>query len=593
MQQSKSIAIDDDPRGIGVIDAPHNEALPDALPDDAREIGVIDAPHNEALPDALPDDARGTGVIDAPHNEALPDALTLLIELAGSADGLIVWDSAIPASAVTAASVDAARDMATEAGIEVSSAKLARIRTAQLRADDDPAFENATLLVRDPWLRLRLDGWGPVAHRRLADGQVVLVKRLTGERTVLSRLRAAGYTLDTLTCIVTDTPGGHLAAATPLVRTGRADASERTTVEAAPGPPRRPLAPVTAIVPAHNEAGTVLAALASLDAQTVAPERVLVVSDNSTDPTPALVAELEAAGVELIRTVNNNARKSGALNAGIRHLTADGPLAGGSSFVLTMDADTELHPQFLELALSILERSPDVGGLSATCLGRVPPDTSRWGRVVAWFQRAEYCRYAYTRIRTNIHTMSGAGALYRADALDELIDHRGAVFDERPSNLVEDYETTLALRDAGWQCTTNGHCIAYTQLETTVRGLIGQRQRWVRGTVDELRRRGRPDEHTWSSVAQITLGAVALPWVYAWIVYALVIGLTQGTIAPVWLIFSGVIALWQAWTIRPLGWRSMVVAALLLPELAYGLIRSYWFFTAIGRSFIGRSPSWN
>ena len=61
-------------------------------------------------------------------------------------------------------------DEATEAGIEVSSAKLARIRTAQLRADDDPAFENATLLVRDPWLRLRLDGWGPVAHRRLADG---------------------------------------------------------------------------------------------------------------------------------------------------------------------------------------------------------------------------------------------------------------------------------------------------------------------------------------------------------------------------------------------------------------------------------------
>lgn len=545
---------------------------------------------------AIDDDPRGIAVVDAPDNASLPDPLTLLIDLTASADGLIVWDSAIPASAVTAATVDAARDMAIEAGMAPSSARLARIRTAQLRAHDDPTFENATLLVRHPWLRLRLDGWGPVEHRRLADGQVVLVKRLAGERTVLPRLRAAGYELDTLSCIVTDTDGdlgGHLAAATPLVRAPTTIDREDLVRDDSPRLPGRRTAPVTAIVPAHNEAGTVLAALASLDAQTVAPERVLVVSDNSTDPTPALVAELEAAGVELIRTVNNHARKSGALNAGIRHLSVDDGLATDTSFVLTMDADTELHPQFLELAISILERSPELGGLSATCLGRIPADTARWGRIVSWFQRAEYCRYAYTRVRTNIHTMSGAGALYRAEALDALIERRGAVFDERPSNLVEDYETTLALRDAGWQCTTNGHCVAYTQLETTVRGLVRQRQRWVRGTVDELRRRGRPDEHTWSSIAQITLGAVALPWVYAWIVYALVVGLTQGAIAPVWLVFSGVIALWQAWTIRPLGRPSMAVAALLIPELLYGLVRSYWFFTAIGRSFIGRSQSWD
>ena len=544
---------------------------------------------------ALDDDPRGIDVIDAPDDDSLPDALSLLVEIAETADGLIVWDSAIPAAAVTAATVDAARDMAIESGVGEASARLARIRTAQLRAPGDPTFDNATLIVRDPWLRLRLDGWGSVEHRRLADGQVVLVKRLAGERTVLPRLRAAGYELDPLSCVVTDAaPDRHdtrLAAATPLVRTDVATALDPAAAQV-PGRAMRPTAPVTVVVPAHNEARTVLGALASLDAQTVSPHRVLVVSDNSTDPTPSLVAELEAAGVELIRTVNNHARKSGALNAGIRHLTTDRALADDTSFVLTMDADTELHPQFLELALSILERSPDLGGLSATCLGDLPADTSRWGRIVGWFQRAEYCRYAYTRVRTNIHTMSGAGALYRAEALDDLIDLRGAVFDERPSNLVEDYETTLALRDAGWQCTTNAHCIAYTQLETTVRGLVRQRQRWVRGTVDELRRRGRPDRHTWSSIAQIVLGAVALPWVYAWIAYALIIGLTQGAIAPVWLAFSGVIGLWQAWTIRPLGRRSMVVAALLVPELLYGLVRSYWFFTAIGRSFIGRSQSW-
>ena len=541
----------------------------------------------EHSPSIAIDDPRETHGFDA------PDALSLLVEMVGSADGVIVWDSSLPTSAITDASLEAAREMAEAAGVGADSARLARIRTSQLRSPADPDFDHATLIVRDAWLRLRLDGWGPVEHRRTADGEVVLVKRLAGERTVLARLRAAGYDLDDLSCIVTDAggnPDGHLAAATPLVPLV---ADDELPHPAADHTVTKPTAPVVAIIPAHNEAATVRAAVASLESQTVAPRRILVVSDNSTDPTPALVAALDDAGVELIRTVNNDARKSGALNAGLRHLRADTGLSDVTDFVLTMDADTELHPQFLELALHILDDNVELGGLSATCLGRTPEGATRWGRTVAWFQRAEYTRYAYTRVRTNIHTMSGAAALYRSAALDDLIAERGCVFDERPTNLVEDYETTLALRDAGWACTTNGQCIAYTQLETTVRDLVRQRQRWVRGTVDELRRRGRPDEHTWASVVQIALGAVALPWVYAWIVYAVVVGVTAGEIAPVWLAFSGAIALWQAWTIRPLGRRSMLVAGSLIPELVYGLVRSYWFFTAIGRSFIGRSQSWD
>ncbi|MEM7286782.1 MAG: glycosyltransferase family 2 protein [Actinomycetota bacterium] len=535
------------------------------------------------------DDPRGIDVA------AAPDGISLLAELAQSADGLIVWDSEIPADTVTSASDEAARDMAVQAGAGPETARLARVHTSQLRSPADPDFDHATLIARDPWLRLRLDGWGEVDHRRLANGDVVLVKRLKRERTVLSRLRAAGYELDRLSCVVTDSVAvdspHHLAAATPLVPSRDVRPAPRTEPDH-PHPPG-PVAPVVAVIPAHNEAATVRAALASLDAQTLAPMRTLVVSDNSTDPTPSLVAELDHAGIELIRTVNNDARKAGALNAGIRHLTATGALGDVAPFVLTMDADTELHPQFLELSLRILETDPAIGGLSATCLGRIPDRTRRWGRIVAWFQQAEYARYSYTRVRTNIHTMSGAAALYRTTALDDLLEDRGAVFDERPTNLVEDYETTLALRDRGWACTTNSQTIAYTQLETTLRDLVRQRQRWVRGTVDELRRRGRPDRHTWPSVVQIALGAVALPWVYAWITYALAVGLADGRIAPVWLAFTGAIALWQAWTIRPLGRRSMVAAGLLVPELLYGLVRSYWFFTAIGRSFTGRSQSWD
>lgn len=349
------------------------------------------------------------------------------------------------------------------------------------------------------------------------------------------------------------------------------------------------------IVPAHNEAEGILDAIASLRRQTLRPDHIIVVSDNSTDPTPALVLEYEADDVELIRKVNNSSRKSGALNAGLRHICQDGQIpADGIDFIVTMDADTDLDGRFVETAVGIMTRDPALGGLCASCLGKPAADgESLWERWVMWFQRAEYCRYTCTRVRTNIHTMSGAGSVYRVEALNDLLSDRGCVFDERPSNLVEDYETTLAIRDAGWTCTTNGDCLAYTDLMPTVGELVNHRRRWVRGTIDELRRRGRPDEHTRLSVFQIAFGVISLPTVYLWLAYAVYGAISTGHVETIWLLFAAGFAAWQAWTIRSMGVPRMIVAAALIPELLFGLVRSYWFYTSIARSFLGTSRSWD
>jgi len=58
----------------------------------------------------------------------------------------------------------------------------------------------------------------------------------------------------------------------------------------------------------------------------------------------------------------------------------------------------------------------------------------------------------------------------------------GEVFWEDHANLVEDYETTLALKETGWGVTSNQLCIAYTDLMPTLRELQAQRERWARGT---------------------------------------------------------------------------------------------------------------
>lgn len=244
---------------------------------------------------------------------------------------------------------------------------------------------------------------------------------------------------------------------------------------------------IVVIVPARDEGVALADTLNSLARQFLRPDRVVVVVNNSTDSTRH-VARTYASTPDSIPTDVlempgfNRHRKAGALNYGIRHLLRDRLLPPEIPFLLVMDGDTELDPHFLKRAQRILERGGAIGGVSAACLGKPIRGDSPWSDLLLLFQKVEYGRFAATRLRRNIHTMSGAGSFYRATALNDLLRQRPDVFEERESNLVEDYETTLALKMLGWRITSNQGCIAYTDLMPTMRMLLAQRIRWVRGT---------------------------------------------------------------------------------------------------------------
>ena len=80
---------------------------------------------------------------------------------------------------------------------------------------------------------------------------------------------------------------------------------------------------------------------------------------------------------------------------------------------------------------------------------------ARHGGIFLFCFKIEYGRSAATRLRRNVHTMSGVGSFYRAAALNERLCSRPDLFEERESSLVEDYETTLALKMLGWHITSN------------------------------------------------------------------------------------------------------------------------------------------
>lgn len=272
-------------------------------------------------------------------------------------------------------------------------------------------------------------------------------------------------------------------------------------------PPR-----VTAVLPAHNEEATLARTIDSLRAQTRPVDRLLVVSDNSTDATVQVAAEM---GVEVFETVGNTARKAGALNQALhqrfrrrgdrrtrqqpvlvdrrrgdrRHTGS--PASDRVTGVLCVDADGVLAPGFLSRALAELQARPEVGAVGAVVSGRPG------GRFVEQLQRLEFARAArmVARRKGSASILSGTATLHRPQALAAV--HQARTDGSLPGqpgpcevyaahSITEDHELTLALKHLGWRCVSPKGCQLATDLMPTWRQLWQQRVRWYRGAIEDI-----------------------------------------------------------------------------------------------------------
>ncbi|MFE9258969.1 glycosyltransferase family 2 protein [Streptomyces sp. NPDC006879] len=352
------------------------------------------------------------------------------------------------------------------------------------------------------------------------------------------------------------------------------------------------------MIPARNEEAEIRTSLESVAAQSHRPDLIVVVVNNSTDDTERIAREFAAQpGVPRTQVEclpDNPHKKAGALNHGFAQLAAgSGGLARAARYVLVMDADTTLHPEFIARAKLVMDSDPRLGGVSATCYGRRGLWRTAWQRYLAGMQIIEYGRYAYTRSRSTVHTMAGAGSFYRTAALQELVDARDEVFWQHSGNLVEDYETTLALKEAGWSVTANQYCVAYTDLMPRLRDLVKQRERWVRGTLDIMRQRGWTP-HTRLSIVQYVLGLLGFSYSLGWLGVWVAQSVQQGQLVsdPLWLGLLLVWSVFSALRVVPLGWKAMLVCGLLIPELVFQLIRTYWMGSSLWRSYTSRTAAW-
>lgn len=336
-------------------------------------------------------------------------------------------------------------------------------------------------------------------------------------------------------------------------------------------PPVTEATHVTVIIPAHNEAVILADTIASVQNQTRSVDRILVVADNCSDDT---VAVARAAGVEVMETVDNTARKAGALNQALATCLPSLDDAAGNT-VVCMDADTTLAPGFVERALTEMNTRPDVAAVGAVC--RVNGNHS----LIQRFQILEYARNARTlaRRKGRAHILSGTATMFRPEALADVAAARqdgrlppgSDVYST--ASITEDHELTLALKHLGWDCTCPMECTVTTEIMPTWRKLWNQRLRWYRGAYEDILTYG---------VSRVTLpyllrmGLVMLSlcatiaFLLGW-VWTLTVAEPQA-INWWWCAVPLIIVPERVLTVRRCRPSNMLLAALVVPEILY----SWW-----------------
>lgn len=167
---------------------------------------------------------------------------------------------------------------------------------------------------------------------------------------------------------------------------------------------------VSVIIPYFNAHATIEATIDSVLRSTLSPEKVIIVDDGSSDPVAvSTFAALEerfahAAGFVFVRKANGGL--SSARNAGLAH--------SRSAFVLPLDADDLIEPDFLRLAVAALERCPELAAVS--CFAAYFADGSPPEEVIDYV-----IAYDLDPLLITLENRAGvAGSVFRRTALPDV-----------------------------------------------------------------------------------------------------------------------------------------------------------------------------
>lgn len=328
---------------------------------------------------------------------------------------------------------------------------------------------------------------------------------------------------------------------------------------------------LTAIVPAYNEAESVAATVRSLRAQTLAPIRIVVVDDCSTDATAAIAAQ---AGAHVVRPPANTGSKAGAQMFALRSVETE--------LVMALDADTTLERDAIEKLIGCLD-DPEVAAACGFVLPRHVRTIWERGRYVEYLLAFSF----FKRIQDHFGKpliSSGCFSIYRSDELR-------AAGGWSTRTMAEDMDLTWTLYARQRKVRFEPRAVSYPIEPHDLNFMGKQLKRWSHGFIQNVRLHARSLLGLGYLRSIVTVGF----WdsVFASLAYLIVLPLLAVLVDPLilgaYLIDAPVVlvpVLWQA-----AGRGETLKALASFPSFfVLRILNAVFMLRALWREFVVRRP---
>lgn len=307
---------------------------------------------------------------------------------------------------------------------------------------------------------------------------------------------------------------------------------------------------VTILIPAHNEEKSLTRCLDSVRRSSVRDLEIIVIDDASTDRTWEILNEYVRKHPDFNRPIRplrciKNVGKAGALNYALRR-----GIKG--EFVMTLDADSILHPHAIQNAVDYFIDDPNVVGVAANV--RVMDAKSILGLVQKFEYMVGYRSKKFYSISNSEFIVGGVASTYRYSVLKEV-----GFYD----NDIQTEDIALSLKVASLgnrkhKLVYGYDVIASTEGVQTFKALLKQRYRWKLGSMQSLFKHRQlfmnlNQKHskalTWYRIPMSFIGELIVltePFLLGFIVYLSFMALSTEAFVGSYMLITAYL-LWSVW----------------------------------------------
>lgn len=235
---------------------------------------------------------------------------------------------------------------------------------------------------------------------------------------------------------------------------------------------------VSILIPAHNEEKSIVRCLESVRKSSMRDLEIIVIDDASSDQTSDIVRSYIRRHSDFNRPITllrcpRNVGKAGALNQALRRGVK-------GEFVMTLDADSILHPRAIQNAVDYFYDDPDVAGVAANV--RVVDSLSMLGLLQKFEYIVGYRSKKFYSLSNSEFIVGGVASTYRYSVLKEV-----GFYD----NDIQTEDIALSLKIAArgnkkYKLVYGADVISMTEGVQTLKALLRQRYRWKLGSLQSL-----------------------------------------------------------------------------------------------------------